>query len=386
MIAKSLKDKVQFWAVLGPFVIIQTMFVSIVRVSPENFYLPLAALIGIPICLRWKLRGGLAMAILVVVMFLATHSAGSSDDRFWQFGMVIALVLGFVVTALSFEEVDSMIKFIHLESKSRLDNLMRVDEKLREAQEQQHLDCEEFGGKIKALVKGSEGYERRIEVYEKTEETLREEIEDFYQHKEKLLEEIFKVRRSHANISADYDDAMVKVEELQQFRTSTRDDRENGLLDALETTKKELHDRDAEISRLCIIDEDKDRELLKEKQCRCQGEEQIEKLKTVLSDTIKEALSKKEFSVPANGFEGMYNQLQEQFRDKSVVLDKTRADLFLYHEKVEVLERDKFSEDFEPREIEVLLQNELVRAEEEIQHWNEEANSLNDIITRIYTQ
>ena len=53
---KKVEYQVQFWSLLGPFFVLLSVAVLIFKVSP-HWYFPVSALIGIPLCLKWKMKG-----------------------------------------------------------------------------------------------------------------------------------------------------------------------------------------------------------------------------------------------------------------------------------------------------------------------------------------
>lgn len=50
-------------------------------------------------------------------------------DRFWYLGAGLSVALSHLITALSFNEVESLISNLFRESRSRLENLRKIDEK-----------------------------------------------------------------------------------------------------------------------------------------------------------------------------------------------------------------------------------------------------------------
>lgn len=104
-----LEQRIQFWSALGPFVVLLTLFVCFIKLSAASYYLPLAALIGLPICWKWHLRGALIAFLLLTALLLVNLPLIESGERMWFIGLGIALSIGFAVTALSLEEMRELL-------------------------------------------------------------------------------------------------------------------------------------------------------------------------------------------------------------------------------------------------------------------------------------
>lgn len=104
-----LEQKIQFWSALGPFVVVLTLFVCFIKLSAASYYLPLAALVGLPICWKWHLKGALAAFLLLTALLSINLPFIETSERMWFVGLGIALSIGFAVTALSLEEMRELL-------------------------------------------------------------------------------------------------------------------------------------------------------------------------------------------------------------------------------------------------------------------------------------
>jgi len=128
ILERRVENQVQFWSLLGPFVILLSITILLFKVS-SHWVFPVCALIGVPLCVKWKLKG-MATA-LSCLFFLSTVAYFNleMDERYWHVGMGLAIAFSFIVLTLSLEEVEGLIGQLQLESQSRLENFVRLDEK-----------------------------------------------------------------------------------------------------------------------------------------------------------------------------------------------------------------------------------------------------------------
>lgn len=129
-------SQAQFWVFLGPCLFLLSTSILFFKSSPDLWYLPLSALIGIPLCLKWTMKG---LAVSLVTLFCLTvysYQDLSFDDRYWHVGMGIAFALSFVILTLSAEEAQGIIGGLQAESHSRLGHVVNLDEKYRLAQKE----------------------------------------------------------------------------------------------------------------------------------------------------------------------------------------------------------------------------------------------------------
>ena len=95
-IRHRIDKKLQFWAALGPCLIILILLVNLIRYCPECSYLPWAILAGIPACWFWRVKGLVgAISLLLLMVFFAIGKT-PLDERLWHLGVVTAVALSFV--------------------------------------------------------------------------------------------------------------------------------------------------------------------------------------------------------------------------------------------------------------------------------------------------
>ena len=191
---ERLDSKVKFWAILGPFILLITLFISLVRSSPCCFYMPLAALTGIPICWRWKTQGLWGSCLILAGLFALCYGSMPVEDRFWQVGMALSIAMAFVVTVLSFEEVDHILEEKQAESSSRLNNLLSLDEKLRQLEQEWQNEREDMGVRLRVLTKQNQSQKAKLTISGRVSEKVQKELARLHHQKMRFLEESLQVQ------------------------------------------------------------------------------------------------------------------------------------------------------------------------------------------------
>ena len=191
---KKINRQIQFWALVGPLITLLTFVVLLKKTTTGSLYLPILILIGFPICWKWKIRGFAISLGALFAFFVFSYGNIPIEDRFWQFGMGMAVTLSFAVTALSFEEVDALIRSLQVESTSRLTNLLHLDEKFKASEEKLHEDCEILKEQVEAFTVKLHEKEILTQRQEKLIQIVRNELLAFQVQHEGLLNELFQRR------------------------------------------------------------------------------------------------------------------------------------------------------------------------------------------------
>lgn len=198
MNSEKLNLQVKFWALIGPQISLLTLLVFLIKGSATPFLFPLILTLGVPICWHWKLKGfgGLVAVLLASMAYYYTEIP--LEERFWHLGMGFSILISLLITALSFEEVEALVEGMKLESRSRLENLWNVDEKLQ----QTALELKKKKEKIREMNVKARSYQK---VLDKSTEDLIEARSQWQQAKDELYQ-----------TSHELDGIRRKVEEFQK--------------------------------------------------------------------------------------------------------------------------------------------------------------------------
>lgn len=314
---KKVNRQIQFWALVGPFVTLLTFAVLLAKGSASSFYLPVLILIGFPICWKWKIRG-FAIAVGTLCLFFAiSYSYIPIEERFWQFGMGMAIALAFAVTALSFEEVEELVHSLQVESSSRLTNLLHLDEKFKISEEKLHEEFEALKGQVQGYQSQIKEKDSQIQRQEKLIEVVRNEFSATQSQHEGLLNEIFQKRHEVGLLNERIQAYLKQIEQLTARSLSKISPEE------MENLTDTIHSRDASLAQLhqelkkanqdlISIEAEKDRiqlELIKQKALLEEKENEYQDSSYQLRESL--ATLKREKSL----LEMSLSRLQAEFED-----------------------------------------------------------------------
>lgn len=217
MTGDKLTFQVKFWAVIGPLICLFALFVFFYKSSNASLYLPLFCIIGVPLCWKWKLWGFAGSAAMIGVVLSYQYSEIPLDDRFWQIGMGISMAISLFITTLAYEEVEAIVSSILIESRSRLENLWKVDEKQKWTEE----ELQKKRDHIREL-------EVKVRSFQKLLDMSAEEMAELRRDNENVLQEMHQIRKK----------LEVQKEDSKQIKTN---ELENFLEQHLQVIKKEVN-------------------------------------------------------------------------------------------------------------------------------------------------
>lgn len=189
--------QVKLWAIVGPLICLFSLFVISVKNSQVPLFLPFTLLLGMPVCWRWRLWGWGSVSLFLLGCLFYEYHYLPLEDRFWMVGMSISNILALLITALSFEEVETQIESLGVESRSRLENLWKVDEK-KQAIEQ---ELQTYKDEVKRLKIKVRSFQKLVDI--STEEMHSARVEY-----DKVLQEYSHVKDENAKLT----EALAKAE------------------------------------------------------------------------------------------------------------------------------------------------------------------------------
>lgn len=127
--SSKIEKQIEFWALLGPLLLIFTLVIASMRPEHHLFF-SVTALIGLAICWRWKLNG-LATALLLLALALCWQIVVDPANILWYATFSLAIGLSFTVTALSSSEVETTLVKLKEESAKQLEEFVSLNEKIQ---------------------------------------------------------------------------------------------------------------------------------------------------------------------------------------------------------------------------------------------------------------
>ncbi|WP_213105136.1 hypothetical protein [Candidatus Protochlamydia amoebophila] len=221
VLEKRVENQVQFWSLLGPFLILLSIAVLLFKVS-SHWYFPLSALIGIPLCVKWKIKGMAAALGCLLSFSVVGYLSIDLDEQFWHVGMALAMAFSFIVLTLSLEEVEGLVDKLQLESQSRLDNFLRLEEKLKTMEHTWFVEKESIQGQVISLTNDLTQIQDEKQTFYKLALLSKDELSHFKSEHDKLLQELFYKKQSIAQLNEKLHDSETHLQEyINTDSTST---------------------------------------------------------------------------------------------------------------------------------------------------------------------
>lgn len=214
---KRFTDRLQFLGIIGPFVITLTLMTVLFRGSLKNWYLFAVTLVGLPLCWKLGLKGLLTTLGLLVLSFFCMFPLFLHTEVLWQMGASISLGLGLFISHQGFEEIKDIMADLQIESESRLDNLIELDNQFKNSQKEWSVLEEEFRARVEDkdlfiqkqseqinnLGKGNEIIENELHRMQKVNRQNIEEIELINSQRSMLEVDLMKLKEVVANFESE---------------------------------------------------------------------------------------------------------------------------------------------------------------------------------------
>lgn len=280
----DLTFQVLFWSLIGPFISSLSLFVFYIKGDTTPDWLPLILLCGIPVCWYWRLKGFAGSLIALGLLFTYYYFSIPLEERFWHIGMAASISLSLLIIALACEEAEALLEGLKLESRSRLENLWKVDEKLQEAA----ADVKKKKEKIREL-------NLRVASYQKLLDRASEELVDLRTQQKHFEEEIYQTKkerdelvmlshqiRGDSPLDQKYQQLRMDYEEQQKKLTAAQEQFLN-LQKELEETK---------LYELSEVEQALEKQLLKTEKERQESDSVHEQELDLLQNALVSALEK----------------------------------------------------------------------------------------------
>lgn len=195
---QRLENRIIYWTIIGPLSVFGVLIVSLFKGNVHQLYMPVIAAGGVFLCWKWRMKGLYGSVAALACLLLCQWFYASAIDRFWFLGISISYSLALVATVLAFQEVAELIGFQHVESNGRLDNLWRLDEKLKQAQEHWRTERQGLVQKIQEISAELAEKESLASTWEEAVKIVRHDLDASQLYQDRLLEELYEKRTEMA--------------------------------------------------------------------------------------------------------------------------------------------------------------------------------------------
>lgn len=367
--------KIEVWSLVGPTLTLATLGILFALHSPLSLPLSLLALVGIFLCWKWQINGIFFASSLLVTFFIYEFFAGHANNLIWHTGIGFSLVTSFFITGLSYHEITGVIDFLQQE----------IDSVKQQAQYSQQPLID----KVTALEQQLQQAGDELTHIRERHQAQLEESSQAWVEKVTGLESLLKeASQEVARIS---DAANAFARDSITARESAKAAREE--FETIQETQKIVREEALQKQ----ADEYRHYQINLQKM-----EEQIQHLTseknqlTAATQLLQQQLDAEKQKVPtaqalpeeSHGWlrrtEGMYNQLREQFEEKSATLEETRRQLFFTQEKLLLVQREYEESWYENTTLES-IEKYVLKLDQEfniLEQENDKLKSLVDVLIR----
>lgn len=406
------EDKIQFWVLLGPIFIISSLFLTIFHNDIFNFDTWFFSLLGI--LLLWKFKNkGLLVAITFYSMSVCVKHLYLQSHHIWQLGLELTVLLGFIITAFSFEQSKLFLEKIFSKNDETKRKIEALNEELEKEKDFHSRQEKSLRSELEEYYWKAEDNKKEILSMQSLVNTLRKNVDEQKENRELLLFEIEKNEKKICSLLREKDEIEKEIislndskqlkennkrllEELNKSRIekqqthyinealakhiSNKPSSDNGLQEKLNILKDKYKNAVNKINEL-----NKNIETLsKNKDEKIKVSSSLEQFKNLSDKEKLETLKNYQMKVKSlQNIESLHKQLRSQFEEKNISLNKTRSQVFKLQEELLAIKNHNKNSRFNVSEQEVVLSKKLSEAEEELNILQKENKQLQDLISSL---
>lgn len=338
---KNFTDRLQFLGVVGPFVIILTLFCVLLRGSFKGWYLFFVTLAALPMSWKWQTKGFFASLGALAISYLSMYPFFESGDRLWQMGGCLSLALGLFITHLGFEEIKAMLLDLQIESQSRLDNLIELDDQLKRAKKDWDLSEEEYLAQKADKDQLIQKLSLEADSLEQASQLMDKELKHLQQLNLKYLDQIEKSSQQISKLEVEQLRASEMLQTAQHELALSITDREVSQQNQIEENEFLIQKLNMEIFELEEkFEAQTEQESSLSQQAREYAQE-MQKLEELLRDKVSE-IYELHHALAIKETETLNFQREIEKRQRAL-LDKEKD---ILHNKTQIDERDQTINEF----------------------------------------
>ena len=391
---RSFASQIHLWCILGPFFTILGASLALLTKFPMQQPFFWVSIVCILFCCRGKIPGFIFSSVLVVTLIGYSYYTSLVQDNIWFLGVGFSVLLSLLITSLSYAEIDNFITELSEENAYPLSVTEEQLKELTELREKIHAtgnEKKELNEQLDALKQDKEQLsQNRLQEIEELQakldllknyprpeqlQELREVIQGkdqeimTMQHRLKSFQEELRILSlNYSNKEKDYQklkeendshNLLIGKAQQEQLTCQSMIQELNDHIETLDREKDLLEKTLARLQGELEVYQEKESSIQKNNEHLHQqlltSEESYLKQIQILEQRVKQFEEKqKENEIIINGKTfsadkehialtapstelkavNLYQQLREQFAEKSAVLDETRRQLFAAQEKI----------------------------------------------------
>jgi chromosome segregation ATPase len=376
-LARSYAEKLSLWPFVGPFMLLCSLTLLFFNFPEKGLTFSFVVLLSLALCWQWTWRG-VALSLGLTMAAFAYHAAEmSGGELLWHVGMSVALSLGFVATALTALEMQEEEEAPPSEVQQAVrETIKRLEEQLqteREAHSQQ---------KSQAI-----GLQQLLEE-------AREEIKTLMQEQEEDLRQL----TSRSQAAAQAQERMIETrQQIEELKSQLEQEKSEERLQKMVQSEAEKWAQELRASRTQAEGQMRRAAFLEEEKqaLRAQWERELQEKQTLEAHLalVQQNVAVAEAQKAAHwrslrSVEGKYQQLKQQFEEKTLSLAEARRERFEAEERAdkwrrELEELQNYGRLVEEKPLMKHLQKMERHYEAELQICQKESEALHSLISRL---
>ncbi len=261
---RNIMFQVQFWGLIGPLIALFTLLVIFIKSPSSAIELSFITIIGLLAAWKWKMRGFAVSLGTTFLLYLYQLSTIENDEYLWLIGMDISIVMGCMIAALSYREVEQLLFSQDVKGD--------VDAKVAPID---FSEVKRLENNILALEHDVAAKNKQLHSYEELVDHVKIEMVKTNQQHEKLLDEFFQKQNQLSLVQEQLNDASNHIKILSE--------KSNAEIKVDENLQKELSTKIKQISSLEKVIEDLQIQLQSSSNTSikpCQHDAEIQELKS----------------------------------------------------------------------------------------------------------
>lgn len=367
----------------GPVSVFCSAVVGLHR--PANGDLIIFAMLGMILCMRWRMRGLIYSLIIFLIEAVAKH-VFFFDQHLWQIGLEGSMAIGFAMTAAAVEIIDRKEQMLLVRLDSREKTIRNLEEDLEKVR-QSAIDGQiTLQDRWTASQKELDESRSETSAFQVLNDVLRKSASRFNQEREETALRLIEKDRQSMALTAQ----MEKMREESNRFSEMIAEREFDL----NRLQEQVHERSLHLNRLTeslsAAEGEKSSILarlevaerkLKESDAAHLASVRLESENRHFAQQAAErgaALTALEERLKAMGQkEAQYLELKKQFEEKNQILHQTRAELFRADTALQAINIERENAPFE----EMALIRETSTLEDELDALEKENGQLIELVS-----
>ncbi|CDR35071.1 hypothetical protein [Criblamydia sequanensis] len=211
----ELQKKLLFWGLIGPFLILLSISLSSLKPSSLQEILSFSAIFGLLLSVAFDWKGAITASALFCLIVFTQIGDMNFNEMIWTFGLTFSYILSFFISSFSSKEAIQLIYAMQIESKSRLENIWRLDEKLKDMLKSQEDERRQLGTRLEESRKDLFTIKKQEEINYSIIQDHKKEIASLKELMEKQEFQLRQEREKNGALASEVKDLESLIESME---------------------------------------------------------------------------------------------------------------------------------------------------------------------------